>query len=304
MARRRSRKKDDGIIEVLLNSPWQVSVIFSIVAFILLRWIIPSQFSHNQFLAAFGNTSKKVAPFSLLFLIPGLLVFIKQKLNKAPYDLSSSIKESGLAYVNTVPVYSQHKIKEFPKVDPIKTPEAINEWSLSLLKEIEWKRFELLCAEYFRCLGKRVETVTHGADGGIDARIFSDKSNTLEYAIQCKSWNSLVGIKSIRELYGVMSHEAAGKGIFMTTSDFTDEAKKFATDHNNKLFLINGEKFVAMLLKLPALSQKKLLAFATEGDYKTPSCPSCGIKLFKRAGKSGPFWGCTNYPKCRTTMHL
>jgi len=51
-----------------------------------------------------------------------------------------------------------------------------------------------------------------------------------------------------------MSHEAAGKGIFMTTSDFTEEAKKFATDHNNKLFLINGEKFVAMLLKLPALS--------------------------------------------------
>lgn len=40
---------------------------------------------------------------------------------------------------------------------------------------MEWKRFELLCAEYFRCLGKRVETVTQGADGGIDARIFSDK---------------------------------------------------------------------------------------------------------------------------------
>ena len=304
MARRRTRKKDDGILDILLDSPWQVSVIFSIVAFILLRWIIPSQFSHNQYLTAFSNTSKSVAPFALLFLIPGLLVYIKQKLNKAPHDLSSIIKESSLAYVNTVPVYSQHKIKGFPKVDPIKTPEAIKEWSLSLLKEIEWKRFELLCAEYFRCLGKRVETINNGADGGIDARIFSDKTNKLEYAIQCKSWNSLVGIKALRELYGVMSHEAAGKGIFMTTSDFTEEAKKFATDHNNKLFLINGEKFVSMLLKLPALSQKKLLAFATEGDYKTPSCPSCGIKLFKRAGKSGPFWGCTNYPKCRTTMNV
>jgi len=122
--------------------------------------------------------------------------------------LSLIIKESSLAYVNTVPVYSQHKIKEFPEVDPIITPEAINEWSLSLLKEMEWKRFELLCAEYFRCLGKHVETITHGADGGIDARIFSDKSNTLEYAIQCKSWNRLVGIKALRELYGVMSHES------------------------------------------------------------------------------------------------
>lgn len=304
MARRNNRKKGAGIIDILLDSPWQVSVIFSVAAFIFLRWIIPSQFSHSQALAALGNASKSAAPYTLLFLIPGLLVFIRQKLNKSPNDLNLIIKNSSLSYVNTSPVYSKHKIKEAPKVDPIKTTEAINVWSLSLLKEIEWKRFELLCAEYFRCLGKRVETINHGADGGIDARIFSDKTNLLEYAIQCKSWNSLVGIKSLRELYGVMSHEAAGKGIFMTTSDFTQEAKQFATVHNNKLFLINGEKFVSMLLKLPVLSQKKLLAFATEGDYKTPSCPSCGIKLFKRASKSGPFWGCINYPKCRTTMNL
>lgn len=300
----KKKKKNDGIIEVLLNSPWQVSVIFSIVAFILLRWIIPTQFSRNPYLATFGSASKSAAPFTLLFLIPGLLGYIKQMLNKSPDDLPLVKKEPSHSFNNTVPNYSQNKLQELPKLDSIETPAAITEWSLSLLKEMEWKRFELLCAEYFRCLGKHVETINHGADGGIDARIFSDKTNTLEYAIQCKSWNSLVGIKSIRELYGVISHEAVGKGILMTTSDFTEESKQFATDHNNKLFLINGEKFVSMLLKLPESSQKKLLAFATEGDYKTPSCPSCGIKLFKRAGKSGPFWGCTNYPKCRTTMNV
>lgn len=101
-----------------------------------------------------------------------------------------------------------------------------------------------------------------------------------------------------------MSHEGAAKGIFMTTSDFTNEAKQFAADHNNKLFLINGEKFVSMILKLPKLTQKKILAYATEVDYKTPSCPSCGIKLLRRAGKDRSFWGCSNFPKCRTTMHI
>ncbi|MBC7698535.1 MAG: restriction endonuclease [Bacteroidia bacterium] len=251
-----------------------------------------------------ASFSKSAAPFALLFLIPGLLVYVKQNLNRAPKDLTLIKRKSAEPYVNTTPNYSQNKLKDIPSFNQVKIPEPINEWSLSLLKEIEWKRFEMLCAEYFRCLGKRVETINNGADGGIDARIFSDKTDLLEYAIQCKSWSNLVSIKPLRELYGVMSHEAAAKGIFMTTSDFTNEAKQFAADHNNKLFLINGEKFVSMILKLPKLTQKKLLAYATEGDYKTPSCPSCGIKLLRRASKDRSFWGCSNFPKCRTTMHI
>ena len=31
-------------------------------------------------------------------------------------------------------------------------------------------------------------------------------------------------------------------------------------------------------------------------------CPRCGSALTKRNGKNGEFWGCTNYPKCRTTF--
>lgn len=207
-------------------------------------------------------------------------------------------------YTEIISAPSNNQLDVIKSPDAIHVTEQITEWSLNLLKEIEWKRFELLCAEYFRSLGKRVETIEQGADGGIDARVFSDKTDALEYAIQCKSWNTLVGIKPLRELYGVMAHEEAGKGIFMTTSDFTSEAKKFATDNNNKLFLINGEKFVSMILKLPEIKQKKLLIFATEGDYKTPSCPSCGIKLLKRTSKDKSFWGCKNYPRCRTIINI
>lgn len=85
-----------------------------------------------------------------------------------------------------------------------------------------------------------------------------------------------------------MSHEAAGKGIFMTTSNFTAEAKQFAAEHSNKLFLIDGERFVSMILKLPESARTRLLTFATEGNYKT-SCPSCGTKLVKREGKNNLF---------------
>ncbi len=33
-----------------------------------------------------------------------------------------------------------------------------------------------------------------------------------------------------------------------------------------------------------------------------PKCPSCGGALVKRNGKNGEFWGCANYPKCKTTF--
>ncbi len=33
-----------------------------------------------------------------------------------------------------------------------------------------------------------------------------------------------------------------------------------------------------------------------------PKCPNCGSALVKRNGKNGEFWGCTAYPKCRTSF--
>lgn len=30
-------------------------------------------------------------------------------------------------------------------------------------------------------------------------------------------------------------------------------------------------------------------------------CPQCGGNLLERSGKYGPFFGCTNYPKCKFT---
>ncbi|CAN5185103.1 type I DNA topoisomerase [soil metagenome] len=34
------------------------------------------------------------------------------------------------------------------------------------------------------------------------------------------------------------------------------------------------------------------------------NCPKCGKMLLKRAGKTGPFLGCSDYPKCKTTMNF
>ena len=35
-----------------------------------------------------------------------------------------------------------------------------------------------------------------------------------------------------------------------------------------------------------------------------PLCPKCGIPLVIRSSSRGKFYGCSNYPKCRQTIHL
>jgi restriction system protein len=88
----------------------------------------------------------------------------------------------------------------------------------------------------------------------------------------------------------------------MAPNGFTDEARSFATE--NRITLLDGKLFLAMLLRLPEASRQQLLAFATEGDWTTPTCPSCGVKMVARESARGRFWGCSNYPKCRGKLPM
>jgi DNA topoisomerase-1 len=59
--------------------------------------------------------------------------------------------------------------------------------------------------------------------------------------------------------------------------------------------------------------KKKLAEGQTPGEKPGPAlgpdgnpikCPTCGKDMIKRAGKTGPFLGCSGYPDCKTTMNF
>lgn len=288
MARR--GKNDKGLLILLADAPWQLGVIVAGIVYAATKWLLPLLFG-SPALLPLANAISGYAIFAALpFLFVAGISFMRRKPEPAaprsnPSPMRMPLNDGSGRY------------QAMTSAQP-------SEWSPALLRSLEWKRFEMVCAEYFRMLGKRVETVSHGPDGGIDARIYARDSDVMKFAIQCKAWDGLVDVKPIRELFGVMAHESAGKGIFMATSGFTSSARQFAAEHGDKLFLIDGEKFLSMLMKLPEEKRRRLLEFATDGDYTTPTCASCGIKMVRRTGKGGEFWGCTNYPACRTTMFL
>ncbi len=61
-----------------------------------------------------------------------------------------------------------------------------------------------------------------------------------------------------------------------------------------------------MILSRTPEQQAALLAVATEGDYRRPTCASCGVKMVERTPKNGgsAFWGCVHSPRCRATLSM
>jgi hypothetical protein len=89
-------------------------------------------------------------------------------------------------------------------------------------------------------------------------------------------------------------------GIFITTATYTKDALEFGAA--NPIQLLDGTAFTRKLKELSEERQDDLLRFAFEGDYRTPTYPSCGVKMIKREGKRGAFWGCAKYPKCKNML--
>jgi len=178
-------------------------------------------------------------------------------------------------------------------------------WSLALLRALEWKRFEELCAAYFRVLGFGTRLAAPGPDGGVDIHLIPEGRDAPGILVQCKAWSTYdIGVKAVRELFGVMAANKVAEGVFVTTGRFTQPARDFAL--GKEIMLIDGADLLVKIAALREEQQSELLALATAGDFTRPTCPSCGIKMVRRIARASgdPFWGCENFPGCRTTLRI
>lgn len=273
MSRRRGRQ-EEGLIVLALKSDWKFAALLALGCFVGGVVVFPRFMAGNMFLAALVPMARGMGWI-------GVFAF-------AAIAVLRWIQKSAV-----MPV---------AQVIPLR-PQA---WSLDVLARIEWRRYEDLCCAFYREMGVRAETTHLGADGGVDVHLFQDEAQPARATdiVQCKAWNKPVGVREIREMRGVMAHEKVEGGYFMAPMGFTDEARAFARE--NRITLLDGPLFLAMIEQLPAATGQRLLAFATEGDWTTPSCPSCGEKMVSRKKKSNnsAFWGCPAYPRCRGMLPM
>jgi Restriction endonuclease len=179
-------------------------------------------------------------------------------------------------------------------------------WSGDVFDAIEWRRFEAVVETLFAQVGFETKTQSHGPDEGVDVWLYSPgRPDGLVGLVQCKHWHDKrVGVDKVRELKGVMASRDVRRGHFATTSTFTPDAKTFAKENGINLLDVDG--LLSIIAKRTPTQQQALLEVALEGEYWRPTCVNCGIKMVERTPRAGgaAFWGCTNYPRCKTTMPM
>ena len=78
-------------------------------------------------------------------------------------------------------------------------------------------------------------------DGGIDGIIKEDQLGLDVIYIQAKRWQGSVGRPEIQKFVGALHGQRAKKGVFITTSTYTNEAKMYVENIDVKVILIDGK---------------------------------------------------------------
>jgi Holliday junction resolvasome RuvABC ATP-dependent DNA helicase subunit len=108
--------------------------------------------------------------------------------------------------------------------------------------------FEKVVANLLSRMGFHAEMTRASGDGGIDVIASLDKPIVGgRYLFQCKRFSpiNLIGSPTLRDFYGAVTADRAVKGVFITTSDFTPQAREFGEKVG--LELINFSRLQALL---------------------------------------------------------
>ncbi len=92
------------------------------------------------------------------------------------------------------------------------------------------------------------ERLGRSGDGGIDGIIKEDRLGLDIIYLQAKRWEGVVGRPEIHKFAGALQGQRARKGVFMTTSGFTKEAREYVSLIDSKIILIDGEELAELMI--------------------------------------------------------
>lgn len=92
------------------------------------------------------------------------------------------------------------------------------------------------------------QAVGKSGDGGIDGVIKEDRLGLDAVYIQAKRWEGSVGASVVREFAGTLEFHKANKGVLITTSTFTADAKAFIQSIGKRIVLIDGSMLTELMI--------------------------------------------------------
>lgn len=279
----RNQSMFEDIVEITARMPWWVGVILAVVSYAVLHHFAIAEVARPSQIGQMGDFTVKQlyktlamfgqVVFPALFLTGSAISVIKRRQRD---KLISNVAQGD---------------------------------SAAAVGNMTWQEFEALVGEAFRMKGFSVVETGGGADGGVDIVL---KKGSETFLVQCKHWRAYkVSVNTVRELYGVMAAHGAAGGYVVTSGQFTDEAKEFASGRNVEL--IDGNALHAMIQEVKSVRGANVAThhptLSGRVGQTAPVCPVCGSVMVKRIAKRGTatgseFWGCPKYPACRGTRPI
>jgi restriction system protein len=92
------------------------------------------------------------------------------------------------------------------------------------------------------------KAIGNTGDEGIDGIINEDRLGLDIVYIQAKRWQNTVTRPEIQKFAGALQGQRARKGIFLTTSSFSEGAKEYVSRIESKIVLIDGESLAQLMI--------------------------------------------------------
>ena len=156
-----------------------------------------------------------------------------------------------------------------------KTPEEIVEDGYRLIRENLVREilenvkksspvfFERLVVELLVAMGyggsikEAGRAIGKTGDEGIDGIIKEDILGLDAIYIQAKKWDGTIGRPEIQKFAGALQGQRAKKGIFITTGNFSHDAKEYVSKIDSKIVLIDGNQLGEYLIDNIGITTEK-----------------------------------------------
>ena len=132
---------------------------------------------------------------------------------------------------------------------------------IDIIDGLSGQMFEELILEHFKELGYKGRMTSATADYGADLVLENGQERIVA---QIKRWNQKVGIDAVQQVVAAISHYNADRGMVVTNSFFTPNAKKLARSNNIELW--DREKLIDFLSKARGKELAEDLAYKPSGD--------------------------------------
>ena len=86
--------------------------------------------------------------------------------------------------------------------------------------------------------------------------------------VQAKRWQNNVGRPEIQGFFGALAGRRAKKGVFITTSAFTREARDYANQVSDSIVLVDGARLARLMIEHGVgVTHRPLKIAQVDSDY-------------------------------------